>query len=213
MCHHSRNYSCFKGLYWTKHLQNTALVCVTADWHPEGIEIILPWEASKCAGWCHHEAVLPHHSRDMTARGDSWWLEEGAMPPCSPERTRREKWGTTVQLNLIVYGANAPRSRVVVQEGQECLGTLGIGLPTANHVTGLSNFSDEMSGFVEDRKAVEVFWGGLFWGFLGWWDVVCFFVLGFWGGVVFFVFFWHFLFCLGVVSLVLFTASLSMTSA
>lgn len=73
------------------------------------------------------------------------------------------------------YSAIEPRPGT--GEGQECLGTLDIGLPTANHMTGLSDFSHGMSGFVEDRKAVEVFWGGLFWGFLGWWDVVCFFVL------------------------------------
>lgn len=106
------------------------------------------------------------------------------MPPCSPERAR-EKWGTTVLLN-----------HVLAQEGQECLGTLGIGLPTANHMTGLSDFSHGMSGFVEDRKAVEVFWGGLFWGFLGWWDVVCFFVLG-----------WSCIFCFLLAFSVLFRCS------
>jgi len=35
------------------------------------------------------------------------------------------------------------------------LGTAGIDLPMENYVTGLSDFSDAMSGFVDERKAVD----------------------------------------------------------
>lgn len=62
-----------------------------------------------------------------------------------------------------------------------CLETLGIGLPTANQVTGLSGFSDGMCGFVEGRKAVELRCFGVGWfRVLGWGEdvgVFCF-VLG-----------------------------------
>lgn len=78
-----------------------------------------------------------------------------------------------------------------------CLETLGIGLPTANQVTGLSGFSDGMCGLVEGRKAVELRCFGVGW----FWDggrMLGFFVL-FWGGIEFFVSFWGCLFCLGVV--------------
>lgn len=76
----SRNRNCLKDLYCTKHLQNIAVGFGTADWHPEVMEIVLQWEAAKCAeraGPCHYEAVLSHHSEVVTIRGDSWWLEKG----------------------------------------------------------------------------------------------------------------------------------------
>lgn len=108
MCHPvgSRNHSCFKDLYWAKHLQNIAVVFVTADWHPEVTEIIFQWEASKCAesaGWCHYEAVLSHHSKGMTFRGDSWWLEKGKCHPALQEEQEggsRELQGRWTSLSM-----------------------------------------------------------------------------------------------------------------
>lgn len=104
------------------------------------------------------------------------------------------------------------------------MGTANIDLPMANHVTSLSGFSDRMSGFEKEGKAVE-FWGfGVDWfGVLG--GHVGFFGFGFlclrWR--VFLV--WDFLFCLFgffsfllgdflvVLGLVFFTLNLARSSA
>lgn len=65
----------------------------TADWNPEVVEIILQWEASKCAesaGWCHYEAVLAHRLKAMTIRGDIGWLEEERCHPPLQEKQEGE---------------------------------------------------------------------------------------------------------------------------
>ena len=48
-------------------------------------------------------------------------------------------------------GLNPPGSQFWAREGQEGVWAM------ANHVTGLSDFSDGMFGFAEERKAVK-FW-------------------------------------------------------
>lgn len=154
----SRNRNCLKDLYWTKHLQNIAVGFGTADWHPEVMEIVLQWEAAKCAeraGLCHYEAVLSHHSEVVTIREtlSDWKKGNVTLPFGKGKKGHLGNYRTAEPHSP--WGKPSWKPLLGTWRTRGWFGTAGIDLQMATHTSDLTDFSEGVSGFVVDRTAVE----------------------------------------------------------